>query len=306
MFSPLRYSRTRLAPTPSGYLHLGNILSFAVTAVLARQSGARLLLRIDDLDQPRIRKEYLADIFKSLRFLGIPWEEGPADPEDFNRRFSQQTRIPFYQQALDALRDKGLLFGCNCSRSVLVDNSSGKGYPGTCRHKNLPLDDPGIAWRIKTEPEEGIRLQTIKGPIDAAFPPVLQDFIVRRKDGLPAYQLASVVDDIHFQVDLIVRGMDLFPSTIAQLYLSRALGYSRFENISFYHHPLLLAKDGMKLSKSAGDISVRSHRERGESAASVYEEIAKWAGIPGQVTHWEELGETILQRWDSGTGNFEI
>src|SRR5687768_9291602 len=122
------FHKTRIAPTPSGYLHLGNALSMLVTAEFAKRYGCSILLRIDDIDQQRIRKEYIEDIFDTLKFLGIKWEEGPQTYEDYTNNFSQIKRLDIYNSALEQLKNSGRVFACTCSRSDLRDGI----YPGTC------------------------------------------------------------------------------------------------------------------------------------------------------------------------------
>jgi glutamyl/glutaminyl-tRNA synthetase len=109
-----RFNRTRLAPTPSGFLHLGNILSFAITAALAEKTGAKILLRIDDLDRERVNKLYVQDIFDTLNFLEIPWDEGPRDAKEFEQTHSQMQRMAMYREALRQLADEGKVFACTC------------------------------------------------------------------------------------------------------------------------------------------------------------------------------------------------
>src|SRR5690606_5345496 len=215
------FVRTRIAPTPSGYLHLGNVLSFALTAVLARQSGARIMLRIDDLDRARVRAAYVKDIFETLRYLDIPWDEGPENYPEYESTYSQTYRLGLYHNALAQLRAQGAVFACDCSRALLQRNHPAGVYTGRCKHRGLPLDGNGYCWRIDTD---GVDL-----------PEHMRHFIVRKKDGMPAYQLASVVDDRHFGVDLIVRGHDLWESTMAQRFLAIVLGYTQFSGASFVH-----------------------------------------------------------------------
>ncbi|MBS1567707.1 MAG: tRNA glutamyl-Q synthetase, partial [Bacteroidetes bacterium] len=273
------YNKTRLAPTPSGYLHLGNALSFAITADLARRTGAKVLLRIDDLDRERMEKAYVEDIFETLRFLGIDWEEGPQDFHAFETRYSQLHRMPLYNEALQKLKAGGHVYACTCSRSQVLRQNPDGIYPGTCRHKNIPLDTPDASWRLHTEAAGDITVYTPSGEtITAQLPPSMHDFIVRKKDEFPAYQLSSVVDDVHFGIDLIVRGEDLWDSTLAQLYLASLLDLNDFTGSSFYHHPLLTTADGEKLSKSAGATSIQWLRAEGKTASEVY---ALFRHMPG-------------------------
>jgi glutamyl-tRNA synthetase len=281
MISLPHFSKTRLAPTPSGYLHVGNVLSFVLTASLAERTGAAILLRIDDLDRERVEKEYVQDIFDTLHFLDIPWQEGPEDIEEYETRYSQVHRMKLYHEALLQLAEEDAVFACTCSRTQVLGASPDGVYPGTCRNKNIPLDTPNASWRLKTDDAKELEVKNLSGSfIKAALPSHMRDFVVRKKDGFPAYQLASLVDDLHFNIDLIVRGEDLRPSTLAQLYLASVLKKDAFSKCTFHHHPLLLSSEGHKLSKSAGSISIRHYRKEGLVAADVYSSISKMLGLP--------------------------
>jgi glutamyl/glutaminyl-tRNA synthetase len=280
-----RFTKTRIAPTPSGYLHLGNALSFALTAALARKAGAKILLRIDDLDQQRVNLDYVQNIFDTLNFLNIPWDEGPRDVDDYKANWSQLHRMELYKDALDQLADQRDVFACKCSRAQLQGNV----YTGMCRNKSLPLDTPDTAWRLYTDERE-LTIKTLNdGPITIRLPDEMKDFIVKKKDDFPAYQLASLLDDIHFGVDLVVRGEDLYPSTIAQHYLAGVLGKPDFKNITFHHHPLLVADGDKKLSKSAGATSIKYSREQGNTAEDVYLEIGKMLGSEKDLRSFENF-----------------
>lgn len=277
------YKLTRLAPTPSGFLHLGNIVSFALTAFLARRSGAAILLRIDDLDRERVQREYVADIFETLRFMEIPYDRGPRDVAEFERGYSQLHRLPLYRDALSRLRSADAVFGCSCSRAEVMRGSTDGGYFGTCRGLGLSLDGE-VSWRLRTSmpppivaPLPTVAPLTTAAPLTtvAPLPAEMRDFVVRKKDGFPAYQLSSVVDDLHYGVDLIVRGQDLWASTVAQQYLSYSLDAEAFREIHFYHHPLLTEASGEKLSKSAGATSIQYLRRQGLAAAEIYGLIAR-------------------------------
>ena len=130
------FNKTRLAPTPSGYLHLGNIYSFAVTAALARKTQAKILLRIDDADRERTNKLYVQDIFDTLDFLGIPWDEGPKNTKEYEQEYSQVHRMGIYTKALQQLRESGMLFACTCSRADVLRLNADSIYTGTCRCKS--------------------------------------------------------------------------------------------------------------------------------------------------------------------------
>jgi len=288
------FSKTRLAPTPSGFLHLGNVLSFAITANVAAKTGAKILLRIDDLDRDRVNREYVQDIFDTLNFLEIPWDEGPRNYSEYENEYSQLHRVDLYHAALQQLKDSGKVFACSCSRAQLRRNNGDNVYPGTCREKAIPLDAKEVSWRLKTGSAKEIRVNTLQeGLIKTTLPANMQDFIIRKKDGFPAYQLTSVIDDLHFGVDLIVRGHDLWPSTLAQIYLSSQFSADAFQNCTFHHHALLTEASGVKLSKSGGDTSVRYLRGQGKKSADVYLEIAKMLGFKELVSDWRQLAALV-------------
>lgn len=259
-------SRLRLAPTPSGYLHLGNAFNFILNWQAARSvPGARLLLRIDDLDADRKRPEYVQDVFDTLRWLGLDWDEGPRSPEDFEANWSQHLRLPLYEHLLDDLRRTGQVFACGKSRRDLAPFDGD--YPVEFRYQNCTLDTPDTAWRLQTPL-----------PRTPDLPP---DFVVRRRDGIPAYQVASVADDLHWGITHIIRGADLESSTRAQQYLSACAGRSAFAQIRFLHHPLLLDAAGEKLSKSAGASALKTWREEGRSPEEVFQAVVTQLGEQG-------------------------
>jgi len=263
----MHFSKTRIAPTPSGYLHLGNAYSFVLTAQLAKRYGARILLRLDDLDRGRVNKDYVQDVFDTLDFLNIDYHEGPHNLLEYENEWSQVHRINIYQTYLDQLRDEKLVYTCVCSRTQITDC--------TCRDKNLPLDTPEANWRLMTA-DKSVTIKTLNaGLVTATLPEDMHDFVVRKKDGYPAYQLASLVDDLYFSIDLIVRGQDLWASTIAQCYLAQVLGKTDFQNITFHHHPLLMESGDKKLSKSAGATSIKYLREHGKTVADIFAQIEK-------------------------------
>jgi glutamyl/glutaminyl-tRNA synthetase len=278
--------RTRLAPTPSGFLHAGNAINFLLTYQLARATGSAILLRIDDLDAERVRPAYLEDIFRSLEWLGITWDEGPSGPEEHQRDWSQRKRIPRYQELADALRAKGLVYGCTCSRQQVRERSTDGRYPGTCRDLGLPLDAPDTAWRLRLAPTGPIGIPLLTGgiqPVDLMAH--MGDPVVRQRagdgPGVPAYQLASLADDVDRRITFVVRGEDLLPSTACQLHIAELLGLNEFEVVRFLHHPLLLDPEGRKLSKSEGASSLQAMQAAGHSAD----------GLRRQV---DELSERLL------------
>ncbi|MDX2245611.1 MAG: glutamate--tRNA ligase family protein [Bacteroidia bacterium] len=269
---------SRLAPTPSGFLHLGNGLNFVLTWVLTRRAGGKLWLRIDDLDAPRMREEYLEDIFRTLEWLGLDYDYGPSGPEDHRKNYSQQNRRDEYQAALEQIAAQGgNVFGCVCSRSQI--QTSGGQYIGTCREAAIPLFQPETAWRLLTPPKTLIHWDDFfQGNKSVNLYERMRDFVIRRKDGIPAYQIVSVWEDIHNGINLIVRGEDLADSTAAQLFLARFFPENAFAHTRFYHHALLTDNEGRKLSKSAGSFSLKEMRSAGKGPSAVFREAAKILG----------------------------
>lgn len=298
MWQNLSFNRTRLAPTPSGYLHLGNLASFILTCRIARLCKAKIFLRIDDLDQSRVRDEYLQDIFETLSFMELPWDEGPRTAEEFKTLYSQTHRKVLYQEALDHLAKNRSVFGCRCSRSQLHSGVEQDGYPGTCLKINIPLNESGISWRLHQDDKISLCLFEAGGAVqEGTLPAGKINLQVKRKEGDASYQLSSVVDDIHFGTDLIVRGNDLLDSSWAQLHLSHLLPPNKFPHVRFLHHPLLTDEEGRKLSKTAGDIAVKTLRERGKTAQEILHLIGRRLGSDSRFHDWQELGDWMLAHW---------
>ncbi len=279
------FNLTRIAPTPSGYLHLGNAYSFALTADIAHKAGAEILLRIDDLDQERADINYVSDVFDTLSFLGIRWQQGPRNADEYKSGWSQLLRLDTYQPALDKLAQSEAVFACTCSRKQLQT----PGYVCTCVNKNIPLETPDVAWRLITD-TRGLRINTLAdGVVNLPLPAHMENFIVRKKDGYPAYQLTSLMDDVHFGVDLIVRGEDLWPSTIAQHYLASVLNITSFSQSTFHHHKLLMGDSESKLSKSAGATSIQYLRKQGFSASDIYAQIGRMLLSEKERSQWSDI-----------------
>ena len=286
----------RIAPTPSGLLHPGNAFNFILTALLARIAGASLRLRIDDADAVRARTEYLEDIFGTLAWLGIEWQEGPRDAQDHTAHFSQRLRAARYREALEALIATGAVFACACSRKDILAHSPDGQYPGTCRDRGLLLDTPNTALRLRTPTEVVISFCDILLGEVRMFPfELARDPVIHRRDGLPAYHVASLTDDLDFGITHIVRGEDLLESTVAQLFFSQTLGGTSFDRVTFYHHPLLRGKVGEKLSKSAGSASLRAMRATGKAPSVVYGYFSQWMGWPHTVTDFSGAAECFIQ-----------
>ena len=291
----MKFAQTRIAPTPSGFLHLGNAYSFLLTKALAEKHGAKILLRIDDLDRERYRQEYVQDIFDTLDFLEIQIHQGPSSVAELESQWTQLERMPLYQEAMEKLQESRLLFSCTCTKSQILQIDPRGIYLGQCMDRRMPLDKNEAAWRINTLDADF--LDYIAYPStkkSALIPEEASCYVVRKKDKFPAYQLSSLVDDLHFGIDLIVRGQDLFPSTLAQLDLARILGKQEFAKTTFYHHPLLKGPDQSKLSKSAGAFSIRQLRQEGKSLGDVFQLLGKSLGIQEEIKSFQEFSKLAL------------
>jgi len=270
--------RTRIAPTPSGYLHLGNAWSFVLTWLAARSQGGHVSLRIDDLDAARFREEYLEDIFASLRWLGLDWEGGPQNAAEFKTAYSQRQKLSRYREALSALYASKSVYACRCSREETRRDAEVTGrpgvYAGTCRNQDLDPEGAGVALRFRPSPG-GVHMRNEGGGTFELHPHRdVGDFIVRQRNGDPSYQLASVVDDEDLRINFVVRGLDLMPSTGAQLCVAQTLGWESLPKARFWHHVLVLDDAGGKLSKSnlgSKDLeSLRALREKFPDPAPLY------------------------------------
>lgn len=229
---------TRYAPTPSGFLHLGNLVNFALTARLAQESHAEIVLRIDDADTERIRQVYVEDVFDALGWLQLPWTIGPRSVDEVPQ-WSQRARLSEHWQAAEALRDLGKAYVCECTR-VQWSTYEGPDCPRGCSSRGLTLTPGTNALRFDVS---GFR-----------------HVVLWRREDQPSYHLASLVDDDHFGVDLVVRGSDLEASTEIQRALSRELPGSQFHSAKVVHHAILTDSHGAKLSKSAGTSAHPMHR----------------------------------------------
>ena len=216
--------RSRLAPTPSGYLHLGNACNFLLTWLWIRHLGGELWLRIDDLDQARVRPEYIEDIFQQLDWLELDTDQGPRSVGELQKTWTQQLRTERYLSALTTLKNTGDLYRCICSRRQWQSLVGEEGcYPGTCRQQQHPAEQPG-SWRIQLPETATIRWQKWpSGQEELDLADEMGDFVIQRRDGQVAYQLASCLDDLDWQMNLLIRGIDLRPSTAAQSHLLRLL-----------------------------------------------------------------------------------
>ena len=258
----------RFAPTPSGKMHLGNVLCCLVAWLSARSQGGKVLLRVEDLDPERSGADYERQIEEDLRWLGLTWDEGGL--EAAGGRYCQSGRSGIYEQYFDILKRENLVYPCFCSRAELhaadaPHLSDGRYfYPGTCR--NLTPEEAAEkakkrkpAWRVKVL-DETVRFTDLHyGPYAENLAAECGDFVIRRADGVFAYQLATAVDDGLMGVTEVVRGRDLIGSTARQLWLQRTLG---LPSPVYGHIPLLTDWDGRRLSKRDGDLDLARLREK--------------------------------------------
>jgi len=244
----------RFAPSPTGPLHFGSLVAALGSYLFARSAAGRWLLRIDDLDRPRVIPGALDDILRTLELLGFEWDGEPV---------WQSRRGEAYREALALLEASGAVYPCGCSRAEIARIASaphGSGdelaYPGSCR-RGLAAGREPRSLRIMVPAEEICFNDGICGPYRQNLAAVCGDFVVRRADGLFAYHLATVVDDAAAGVNQVVRGADLLFSTPRQIYLQRLLGFSQPD---YFHLPLVTAADGAKLSKRDSAVSLAAGR----------------------------------------------
>lgn len=233
----------RFAPTPSGELHLGSLLAALGSYLAARAAGGRWLLRIDDLDAPRVVPGATDAILRSLQAHGLLWD---------GEVLYQSRRGEAYRAALEHLRAAGLTYACACTRRELAAIAragvDGPVYPGTCRG-GLAADRPARALRLRVPDADIGFLDTVQGEYRHNLARAVGDFVLQRADGLIAYQLATVVDDAFQGVTQVVRGVDLLASTPRQIHLQQCLGLPQPD---YAHLPLLVDRQGMKLGKQTG------------------------------------------------------
>jgi glutamyl-tRNA synthetase len=302
----------RLAPTPSGGLHLGNARTFLVAWLSARAAGGRVVLRVDDLDRPRVKPGFVGQAMEDLRWLGLDWDGEPLH---------QSRRGEAYAAVLETLRAAGCVYPCVCSRKEMEmaaraphEGEEGPVYPGACRGRFRDAEDArrhagrAPCWRFAADGAGG-RVEfddALHGRRSFDVGRQLGDFVVFRNDGIAAYQLATVVDDCAQGVTEVVRGDDLLASTARQLLLYRALGLTPPR---FLHVPLVLDAAGQRMAKRRDSTRLAAMREAGVSAAQVVGALAAscgWAGpgergMPADLVARYDLSKLSRQpvRWDA-------
>ncbi|MBX7192090.1 MAG: tRNA glutamyl-Q(34) synthetase GluQRS [Sandaracinaceae bacterium] len=270
--------RGRFAPSPTGPIHLGTARTALVAWLAARAAGGTLVLRVEDLDTPRVRPGALEAMLDDLRWIGLDWDEGPDVGGPFGP-YLQSQRRERYDAAIERLRASGRVFACTCSRKEIESVASAPHgeepiYPGTCRSGPSHPERPA-AVRFRFEAKDARAFDDgVHGAIGAGLG--AGDFVVRRADGVHSYQLAVVVDDLAMEITDVVRGDDLLSSTPRQLALIEALG-GRAPR--YAHVPLVLGPDGQRLAKRHGAVTVREQREQGVLPETLVGRLARTLGL---------------------------
>lgn len=277
----------RLAPSPTGGLHLGHARTFLLAWLAARLQGGRLIFRVEDIDTARVRPGMAEAAVTDLRWLGLDWDEGP-DVGGVHAPYEQSRRLERYQGALERLKALEMVYPCTCTRAEIARAASaphaedeGPTYPGTCSGRRASdaesLDRP-FAWRFRVPQGPVGWLDRVLGyrAVDPSL--VGGDFTLARSDAGPSYQLAVVVDDAEMGVSQVVRGDDLTTSTPRQILLHRALG---FEPPGYAHVPLAVGTDGRRLAKRDESVKLSTLREAGVDPRRLVSSIARSCGWTG-------------------------
>lgn len=292
----------RFAPTPSGGLHLGNLFASLLAWLSVKSQGGEMILRIEDIDRDRSRMEYVEQAEHDLALLGLTWDRGGTKGGD---EYFQSKRTAYYEELVQTLTEKNLVYPCFCTRAELhavnaPHNSDGENiYPGTCR--DLTVEEiaeksqkrpPALRFIV---PDKVVSFTDLHyGKVEQNLQKECGDFILRRSDGLFAYQLAVVADDAAMGVTEVVRGRDLLTSTPRQLHLYETLGLPAPQ---FAHTPLLLDRDGRRLAKRDRDASLSGLIEQGFTPQQVVGQLAYYAGLLDRPTPAEPKELLPLFDW---------
>jgi glutamyl-tRNA synthetase len=292
----------RFAPSPTGNMHVGVARTMLAAWLDARKNRGRILLRIEDIDRPRVVAGASERIMRDLEWLGLTWDEGPVFQSD---------RDPIYLAALDRLAAIGRIYPCTCSRKEIALASSaphgpsdeGPRYPGTCRDGAVERPGRTPSVRLRTNPGDHIQHTDLTfGLLEEEVHETTGDFVIKRSDGLWAYQLAVTADDLAQGVTRIVRGADLLSSTPRQILLRRLLD-PRAPQIETLHVPLFLGPDKKRLAKRDGASGVASRRESGEPPEALIGMLAASFRIVPFGTR--ALAEELISLWDPGKISLE-
>ncbi len=303
-------ARGRFAPSPTGAIHLGNVWTALLAWLDARQRGAAFVLRMEDLDPDRSRPHYAAQLLHDLRWLGLDWDEGP-DIGGPSAPYRQDERRGLYAEALATLKREGLVYACFCTRAEVRAAASaphGIAQREQCVNRCWSLSQREQAERIAQGRRPCLRIRMphtatsihfddlCRGPHSEQVSLAAGDFVLRRADGVHAYQLAVVVDDGLMGITHVVRGADLLDSTARQIWLHHVLG---FRPPHFAHVPLLIDNVGQRLSKRHASLAVAALRAAGIGAPTIIGWLAHWAGLlsaPQAVRPTELVGLLDLER----------
>ena len=281
---------TRFPPSPTGYLHLGGARTALFNWLFARHNKGKFVLRFEDTDRERSKQEYVDAIIEALKWLGIDWDEGP---------YFQSQRLELYQKYAQKLYEEGKAYYCECSKEVLEQKKKEmleKGlkprYDGTCRDKNLPPGE-GRALRLKVDPVGEIVFEDmLRGKI--SFPASeIDDFIIMRSDGTPTYHFAVVIDDLTMGITHVIRGDDHISNTPKQLLIYQALGA---EPPKYAHIPMVLGRDGARLSKRHGAKSILEYRDEGYLPKALVNYLARLGWGYGDQEYFTI--EELIEKFD--------
>jgi glutamyl-tRNA synthetase len=288
----------RLAPSPTGGLHVGHARTFLIAWLAARASGGRVVLRVEDIDASRVRTGATEAALTDLHWLGLDWDAGP---------YIQSERLGSYRETLERLREREIVYPCTCTRAEIARAASaphaedeGPTYPGTCSGRSASdadrLGGLPFAWRFRVSPGTVGWDDLLRGPLVLDPSRIGGDFLIARSPFIPSYQLAVVVDDLAMGINQVIRGDDLIPSTPRQILLARALGG---KPPAYGHVPLVVGPDGKRLAKRDGSIKLGMLREEGIDPRRLVGWIARSCG-------WSEAIEPSrprdwIGRFDSAT-----
>jgi glutamyl-tRNA synthetase len=267
---------TRLAPSPTGALHLGNVRTFVLNALLARQGSWQVRMRVEDLDSPRVKAGAADGMIEELRWLGLWWEGAIV---------YQSLRAEAYRTAFDKLVAGGWAYPCTCSRKDAQSAASAPHggeisfvYPGTCRSRPRDLaPPPEAAWRVRVDDRAIVVCDELASERSFDLSRTCGDFVIYTRAGQAAYQLAVVVDDAELGVTAIVRGDDLLESAARQIHLRRLLGIE--QPVRYWHLPLVIGPDGRRLAKRHGDTRLAHYRAAGATRERVLGLVGYWSGL---------------------------
>lgn len=282
--------RTRFAPSPTGRIHIGNVWVAFLNWLWTRQHGGTVVLRIEDIDRSRCRPAYVDDLLADLDWLGLDWDEGPEATHVYGSAV-QSERLAFYESILRRWKEAGDIYPCYCSRARLHQISSAPHlgesvpiYDGHCRDmtpEERERETKIPSWRIRMKDCRMSFTDLLRGFQTGQMKAGEDDFVLRRADGMMAYQLAASADDGAMNITHVFRGDDLLPSTFGQTYILRKLGYA----VPVYAHlPVLIDQEGVRLSKRQRGITIDDFRQAGLSPGRVIGQLLFWSGAVSQMT----------------------